>query len=208
LGPSSGSRLARVSTERNGEVDLLWNPNVTGNDLSQVNALAVTGSYLYFAGSFDRVGGLTRKNIARVSLDGTGAPDPYWDASTDGGTMYALAANGEEIYAGGWFSQIGGQPRRCLAKLTETGSGIPDPTWLADTEGWPVTALTVSGNSILAGGDFGAIDGQACSALAKLRVATGAPDSPVAPPMQYAGSLISLNLGGGLSLLCATRAHH
>src|SRR5262249_30786415 len=117
LGPSSRSQLARVSTERNGEVDLLWNPNVTGSDLSQVNALVVTGSYRYFGRSFDRVGGLTRKNIARVSLDGTGASDPYWDASTDGGTMYALAANGEEIYAGGWFSQIGGQPRHCLAKL-------------------------------------------------------------------------------------------
>jgi len=45
-------------------------------------------SYLYFGGSFDQVGSLGRKNLARVSLDGTGTVDPSWNPATDHEMVY------------------------------------------------------------------------------------------------------------------------
>jgi len=177
LGGLSRNRLGKVSTLGAGDVDPVWDADVTGGNLGYVPALVATENYLYVGGSFDQVGGVSRKNIARLSLDGTGAPDPAWDPSTDRETVYAVAVNGGDVYVGGSFSQIGGVPRSGLAKLSATGNGAADPSWNAHTGGKYVYALTPSGSSVLAGGAFTAINGVVSLSVAKLSPGTGARDN-------------------------------
>jgi subtilisin family serine protease len=168
------SRLAKVDTLGAGVVDPDWDPDATGGNLGYIPTLYATESHLYVAGSFNQVGGVNRKNIARLILGGSGEAD-QWDPSADGGMVYALAVSGEDVYAGGSFSQIGGEPRSCLAKLS-AADGAADPSWKVDTGGGFVSALATSRNSIFAGGNFATINGQACLSLAKLDTVTGARD--------------------------------
>ena len=56
--------------------DGTWNPNANGTVLS----IAISGSDIYAGGNFTSIGGLTRKNIAKLnntdgSADGTWNPD-------------------------------------------------------------------------------------------------------------------------------------
>src|SRR6266446_688199 len=69
LGGSSRNRLGKVSTLGAGDVDPVWDADVTGGNLGYIPALVATENYLYVGGSFDEVGGVSRKNIARLRLD-------------------------------------------------------------------------------------------------------------------------------------------
>jgi hypothetical protein len=179
IGGANRSRLAEVSTLGAGAVDPVWDPGATGGNLGTIKTLSVSDSYLYVGGSFDQIGGQSRKNIARLSLEGGGVADPIWDPGTDREAVYALAVggeDGEDVYAGGSFSQIGGFQRIGLAKLSASGVGAADPSWNADTDGALVTALALSGSSIFAGGAFATIQGAVSLSVARLNGTTGARD--------------------------------
>src|SRR5205823_2686765 len=153
------SRLAKVSTINAGSVDPAWDPDAAGGNLGTVKALLVTDSHLYVGGSFDQIGGQTRKNLARLDLDGVGAADPIWNPGTDRESVYALAVGGGDVYVCGSFSEIGGLPRNGLAKVSDSGVGAADSSWNADADGALVTALALGGGSVFAGGDFATIKG-------------------------------------------------
>ncbi len=118
-----------------------------------VYALAVSGSDLYAGGYFTNAGGIAASNIAK------------WDGSawsnlasgvagpSHGGTVYALAVSGSDLYAGGYFTSAGGVPATNIAKWDGSswslGSGM---------EGYPgyrppaVCALSVSDSGVYAAG--------------------------------------------------------
>jgi trimeric autotransporter adhesin len=98
---------------------------------AEVRALAVVGTNLYAGGSFHTAGGVAANNIAR--WDGsawhpmaTGIAEPF---TLTGGYVLALAAHGNDLYVGGYFTDAGGVPARCLAKWdgnawSALGSGV------------------------------------------------------------------------------------
>lgn len=192
LGEFNRSRLAKVDTGGVGAVDPDWDPRATDGNLGYIPALAVTDTHLYIGGSFDQIGGLNRKNLARVSLDGTGEVDPLWNPDPDHEMVYALAISETAVYAGGSFSKIGGLPRSGLAKLSLAGVGAADPSGNADTDGHWVTALAVGGSSVFVGGDFAAINGVVCLSLAKLDLTSGLPDNFFATQVGYSGSALAV----------------
>src|SRR5205807_1342960 len=93
--------------------------------------------------------------------------DPAASAPSGGGssqppTVYSLALSGGTLYAGGYFTAIGGQPRDGVAALSA------DPTGAASATGWDpapetgdpgssatVYALALSGSTVYVGGAFG-----------------------------------------------------
>ncbi|HRH70966.1 MAG TPA: delta-60 repeat domain-containing protein, partial [Flavobacteriales bacterium] len=83
---------------------LPWNPNVVGN---VVLCFTWTGSSFVVGGSFSTAGGQPRNNIAAFAPDGSVTA---WDPSCDG-TVFAVTSDANTIYAGGSFSQIGGEQR-------------------------------------------------------------------------------------------------
>ena len=120
-----------------------------------VNALAVTpGGALYAAGDFSAAGGATAANIAR--WDGTN-----WSALAGGlsngdfaAWVWALASRGEELFAGGFFTEAGGVSVSCLAHWNgaswfDVGGGVDDRDYLPQ-----VAALVVDGGDLYVGGAF------------------------------------------------------
>jgi hypothetical protein len=84
--------------------------------------------------------------------------------------VYALAGSGSTIYAGGSFTNIGGQPRNRLAAL-DTSTGLAT-TWDPNASNM-VTALVASDSTIYAGGFFTTIGGLTRNHIAAWNIATG-----------------------------------
>jgi hypothetical protein len=149
-----------------------WDPSVTGVPTNViVLALAVGESSVYVGGNFDQVGGQPRRNIAAIDI-ATGVPTD-WDPVATGhfvSWVYDLALDGPAVYAAGYFTSIGGQPRKYIAALdAATGSATAwNPS--ANTT---VLDLALSGSTVYAAGAFTSIGGQARNHIAALDASTG-----------------------------------
>ncbi|MCX7016343.1 MAG: hypothetical protein NTW86_27940 [Candidatus Sumerlaeota bacterium] len=148
-----------------------WNPNAKGTGLCSVYVLALSGSTVYAGGTFTGIGGQTRNNIAALDAATGAATD--WNPAA-GGYAYpavvTLAVSGSKVYAGGYFTSIGGQARNNIAALdAETGAAT---AWNPNANS-EVDALAVSGSTLYAGGGFTSIGGQARNYIAALDAATG-----------------------------------
>jgi hypothetical protein len=156
-----------------GRVDPSFKPDPNGI----VDALAVSGPTVYAGGEFTSIGGQVRSRIA--ALDSTTGVATGWDPVaqshfSDPPVVYALRVSGSTVYAGGFFTKIGGQPRNFVAALDATTGAAT--SWDPDAGG-TVRDLAVSGSTIYAAGEFGSIGGQSRSAVAALDETTGAATS-------------------------------
>lgn len=119
------ARIAKVSLTGTGVLDATWNPGATGSD---VVALARDpGGGILVGGFFATLGGQPRPFLGRVAATGSGAVDLAWNPQVDS-LVWSLAttANGD-VYVGGSFSAIDGQPRVGIARLS--AGGVLDPGW-------------------------------------------------------------------------------
>ena len=139
---------------------------------------------LVFGGRFTMVDGVARRNIARLTPDGT--LDPDWNPSANDQVDVLATDAAGNVYAGGRFTAIGGRSRHFLAKLAAGGSGAVFADWDPDVDGGehdadtsPVSALAVDPDgSLFVGGDFHSIGGLARHYVAKLSGSgTGAADA-------------------------------
>jgi uncharacterized delta-60 repeat protein len=135
--------LARLNSD--GTLDTAFNPTlalVSGYSYVRALALQADGKILV-GGAFTSVGGIARNHIARLNADASGTLDTSFTASVVNGSLYdphvtglAVQANGE-ILVTGWFTNMNGTARNCIARLlngTATQTIItPDATqvqWL------------------------------------------------------------------------------
>ena len=153
------------------------------NTFNDVHAIAVSGNSIYLGGNFTSIGGQPRNRIAKVSPDGT--LDPTFNPNATGGNIPGvdtILVTSSDVYVGGDFSTIGGQPRLDLAKLNpitgqvDGGRQSFDPDPLNGINPSRVRTLQVSGDEVYVGGDFTSIGGQARSKIAKISGTTGDAD--------------------------------
>ena len=141
--------------------------------VGSVYAVAQVGDRTIIAGSFTRVGGKPRANVAAILPDGT--VDPTFNPGTDG-TVYAVAASadGSRIFLGGMFTMAGGAARANLAAVDTAGVAVAD--WQADTIGTTpdIKSLAVFGDRLYVAGRYGGIDGTTRKRLTAVTVDTGA----------------------------------
>ncbi len=131
-----------------------------------VAALAVSGSDLYVGGRFMKAGDVEANNIAKWNgsswsalSSGLGRTDPYVD-------VYALAASGSDVYAGGYFTTAGGTAVSNIAKWNGS-SWSPLGPGLGSSLGGYVLALAVSRSDLYAGGLFLGAGGTPVNNVAK-----------------------------------------
>jgi urease beta subunit len=156
-----------------------WNPNASGGYLTEVHALAVSGTTVYSGGEFASIGGQQRNGIA--ALDSATGTATAWNPIAAGGLyspdVYALAVSGTTVYAGGDFYSIGGQLRSCIAALdaaTGTATVWNPNASISDHYTSPyVNRLAVNGTTVYVAGYFDSIGGHPRNHIAALDSATG-----------------------------------
>lgn len=171
VGAINRSYIAALSSSTG--VPTSWNP---GAD-NPVNALAVSGKTVYAGGNFLNIGGQARSRVA--AIDTTSGSATYgqatpWNPGADG-QINALLVAGKTIYAGGSFSNIGGQNRSNLAAIDAQTSAAT--AWNPGATGGAVRSLAVIGKTVYAAGAFTQIGGKNLNYLAALDSSTGAAKS-------------------------------
>jgi len=130
----------------------------------------------YIGGEFTAVDDFSRLRLAHILANGT--VDPIWKPDVSGGStprIFALAKRGNVVYAGGDFTQIGGQARTNIAALDATTG---QPIWTSSNSlnnaNGIIRALAIAGRTIYVGGAFTTIGGANKNRLAALDTAGNA----------------------------------
>ena len=164
VGGAARDGLAHVLS--GGSVDPSFVPNPELTEVRTVSALALSGGALYIGGDFTKVNGTARNGLAAVNTS-DGSLTGFNPAPSSGSVqIQALAVASGVLYAGGSFTEMGGQARAGLAAFTvSTGaltSWAPQATGIFPT----VRALAVSGSTIYLAGYFDHISGEPRSGFA------------------------------------------
>jgi uncharacterized delta-60 repeat protein len=127
----------------------------------------------YVGGYFHRIGNLEFRGLLRLTP--SGALDLAWNpaAGFDGAFVQALAVDGSHVYvAGSQRARLGTATPRFLTRVSHSGS--IDNTWNPDPL-QDVSAIIVdeATNSLLVGGFFTSIGGQARNSIAEISRSTG-----------------------------------
>ena len=158
VGGQERSNLVQIASD--GDVTE-WNPGIGGDNTVYSLALDPAGETIYAGGNFHTVGGQDRPKIAAIDAD-TGEVTA-WNPEAGGilTTVFALAVSpdGSTVYAGGSFTEIGGEERSGLAAL-DADTGTPT-AWNPALEGGEARTLTLTpcGSTVYVGGAFTSIGG-------------------------------------------------
>jgi hypothetical protein len=139
-------------------------------------ALSPDKSKLYAGGAFSQIGGdQNAQFIAELSTSTGAANAAFSTGAAPDGTVRTLAAanDGNNVYAGGVFFNIGGQPQSGLAELNAS-TGAANPAFNASIGGGQVNSLLYTGSELYTGGNFSGIGGKSVDNLAELNPSTGA----------------------------------
>lgn len=154
---ASGTRTNLLRLRPDGRFDTGWSANTDG----AVRALAVDGEgAVYVGGSFETIGGVARRDLAKIGADVAGTVDALWDPSPAPGIRHPgvdkLAVHGDQLFVGGDFHGIGGDWRRNgLARVSTHGEGLADPSWSPAVYVEGIDAMVVGPDGALyAAGDF------------------------------------------------------
>lgn len=176
--------LAKFNTA-NGQVTP-WNPNAD----NIVCTMALSGNILYVGGWFVYIGGQSRSALAALDVN-TGLatnwnPNPILHNGHC--SVRTILINGNTIYIGGAFSNVGGQPRSMIAAVSATTGQVTSLNPGANTS---VLGLGLSGNILYAVGSFTTFGGFNRGCGAAVDISTGLVTSW--NPNAYGGGNTTIN---------------
>lgn len=200
-----------------------WNPGVGGTfgTTDDVLTLLVSNGRLFVGGYFTSLSGQTRSRLGSFDLS-SGMLDG-WDPNIGSitivqPTVFALATDGNNIFAGGTFTLVGASNIVNLAAI-DPATGFAT-AWNAQADplfssGFPtasVSALAVFNRALYVGGNLGHMGGQLRPYAAALDLltgnATGWDPRPNMIVSTFAGSDTGLYIGGAFSALATVPRHN
>ena len=137
-----------------------WNPIAN----KTVNALAISGSTVYVAGEFTKIGTETRERVAAICATAKcegeveAGKATAWNPKANG-IVETLAISGATLYVGGAFTKIGVETRERIAAICATAKCEGEveagkaTAWNPKANGI-VETLAISGSTLYAGGAF------------------------------------------------------
>lgn len=153
------SRLLAAAVDLTSGAATSWDARITNRVRQywepppEVMTLMVRDGAVFIGGMWDSLGGQPRSGLGSVDAS-TGAVTS-WDPRPTGGFPYsyvrALAARGDTIYVGGYFSTMQGVPRMCLAGVDAMTAA---PTAWDPRPNDEVNALVVDDEYIYAAGYY------------------------------------------------------
>jgi hypothetical protein len=122
--PASGTEIAQRGIFKfnvgTGQIDMAFRPTLNGN--VEGMKFSPDGQFVYAAGSFTTVNGVTRNRVVKLNA-ATGAVDPTFDPNANNLVRDLDLSNGR-VVIGGDFRRVSGQIRERLAMLDPT-TGAP-----------------------------------------------------------------------------------
>jgi hypothetical protein len=153
--------------------DVKFKPSATYQTNGRVRAIAYANGVVYLGGQFTSLrppaappgsGEVPRNRLAALDA-ATGALLP-WNPGADG-TVWSLDVAGGIVYAGGAFTNVGGQARSRLAAINAGSDAVT--SWNPSANG-QVQELRVGPNgNVYAGGAFTVVGGKGRKRLAEIR---------------------------------------
>jgi len=130
---------------------LTWSGDAAGPDSTEVLSLALDGNRLACSGNFTTMGGAFRENVACLSV--ASGELMSWHPSVQG-SVTSLLVTSSAVWIGGQLQSVNSIPRRSLARVDPiTGATHPfDVAFFLP--GDFVSALSLRGNTLFAGGSF------------------------------------------------------
>ncbi len=147
-----------------------WRLNGQGFAVVVVGDIAYVGGQFTTARAFSGQPTATRLDLSAFNVN-TGDLVASFRADTDG-IVRALATDGNRLFVGGSFSNIGGTAVQNLAALNLT-TGAVDTSWQGSANK-VVWALTEEAGTLYVGGAFNRIDGVTRTRIGAVDAATGA----------------------------------
>lgn len=137
-----------------------------------VRAIAYAGTTAYLGGDFTTawLDGTTTSRGYLAAVDTTTGRLTGWAPTVDG-AVTAIAVAGREVYVGGSFTTVDGQPRRHLAAL-DAGTGAL-VAGFRDSVSSPPQALATGFGRLYVAGDFATADNQPAGPVAAFGLAGG-----------------------------------
>ncbi|MDB5258910.1 MAG: hypothetical protein JWO73_118 [Candidatus Taylorbacteria bacterium] len=186
---SSRNDLAHILPD--GTVDPNFNPSLD----SESNALALSsdGSILYIGGFFSTVGSTTRNRLAAVNTSDGSVVASFNPNMSGGVTALALSSDNSILYAGGFFTTVGGVTYNRLAAInTADGTAISafNPNLNSTVS---ALALSSDGSKLYAGGSFTTVGVTTRNRLAGITTSNGALISGFNPNMGSTVNALALS---------------
>ena len=165
-GSITKSRIARINnTDSSGVVDSVWDPSLNSN----VRIISIDSSNIYIGGNFTTINNsVTRNRIARISKDDlSGNVDLSWNPSANG-LVRDITLDSSNIYIGGDFTNIGGQSRNYIARISKNNTiGTVDLSWNPNSSS-SVYSISLNTNYIYLAGFFQTINSKSRNGLARI----------------------------------------
>ena len=177
-GPYARNYLAAIDTVTANPT--AWNPKA--NDA--VWTIALSGNTVYAGGEFTSIQGSSGGPYARnnlAAIDASTANPTTWNPDVNN-EVFTLALSGTTLYAGGAFTMLQGASDGPYAAghVAAIDTVTANPTaWNPNLDG-PVYTISVTGNTVYAGGEFSTLlgaSGLSCARdnIAAISAATGNP---------------------------------
>lgn len=122
-----------------------------------------------------------------------GTPDAAWNPAPSD-FVRSLACAGGFVYAGGWFTQIGGASLSYVARLNAT-NGAADLTWNPQPDN-SVDVIIPDVSTVYLGGSFSTLQAQPFPCLGRVNITDGVPD-PTWVDTNLSGTVEAFIFGGG-----------
>ena len=128
-------------------------PPVMAQPDGAVYSLARNGQTLYIAGAFTSVGSAFRARAAAFDIPSGRLLD--WHPRVEGSYVSTIAISDGEVYLGGNFQHVSGQPRQGLARVDAISAAVAP--WTASISGGvspDVVTIAVTPTTVFIGGNF------------------------------------------------------
>lgn len=157
--------------------DGTFDPGFRADVNGTVRALVLHQGRLFVAGTFREVSGSQRTHVA--ALDPLTGAVLDWSAKVEGfahaeGGVDAVAASGDSVFLGGFFSKVGGKSRTGLAAVDSNDGEVRD--WKADLPDVyfeSVRSLAIFEETLFVGGTFSQVAGKPRSNAAAVKLDSG-----------------------------------
>ncbi|MEI6304925.1 MAG: hypothetical protein WCP09_02830 [Candidatus Taylorbacteria bacterium] len=190
VGVATYNYLAAINTS-DGTAISTFNSNMESFVIALV--LSSDGSTLYAGGTFITVGGVTCNRLAAIKTSDGTASTTFNPNMGNRVNAVALSSDGSKLYAGGYFTTVGGVTYNRLAAI-KTSDGTVVSAFNPDL-GNRVMAITLSsdGNKLYAGGLFATVGGSSSYQYLAVFSNPTPPTITTADALSVSSSSLSLN---------------